>query len=454
MSNNYWHRIFGLTVACLFTIVSWGQVNNANLSTKFNSPLSRFGIGDPVQQYFGAQAAMGGLTAGYQDPFRLNLQNPASLASLKWTAFEGGLYAKKSTFTSKEAEASTWGGNLQYLALGFPLRNSINQALDRESDKWNAGMSFALVPYSQVGYDMELIDVQTPGVAQSTNTLKGAGGLTRFRWGTGFRYNNLSIGVDAGFLFGKIINSRLVEFDSLAYSLDTEFRDDLSIKGTVWTVGAQYALDFKEKNKEGQLVPSGKKLIFGAYTSNEASFKSTGTQYIRRYAPGIVTDTLVFDDAIAGTGTLPSSFAIGLHYKEINKLNVGIEYGMSAWSNYSNSLKEEENSLENTSYVAIGGEYIPNFNSYNNYWQRVRYRAGFRYASDPRTLDGEQIKGYSVSLGFGLPIVLPRQQISFINTSIELGRTGVNNVLEENYVRLNLGFTLNDNSWFFKRKFN
>lgn len=445
MSNN-WHKIFGLLLlVCSVNVTAWGQVNNVTLSTKINSPLSRFGIGDPVQQYFNHSAAMGGLSAGWQDPYRLNLQNPASLASLRWTAFEGGIYAKKSTYTSAEATDQTWGGNLQYLALGFPLRNALNQALDRESNEWNAGMSFALVPYSQVGYDIQLVDVQTPGVAQSTNTLKGAGGLTRFRWGTGFRYKQLSVGIDAGFVFGKIINSRLVVFDSLLAAFDTEFRDDLSIKATIWTGGAQYAFEFKHLDKKGNSVPSGKRVVLGVTLTNEASFKSTGTQFIRRLLSS-VSDTIVFDDAIQGTGVLPAAFSVGIHYQNLNKLNIGLEYGVSTWGNYENSLKQEKIPLKNSYYIALGGEYIPKHNSYNRYWERIRYRAGFRYATDPRSLNLIQVEDYSFSLGFGLPVIMPRQQISFVNTSIELGRTGVTGVLEENYVRLNFGFTLNDNS--------
>ena len=41
-----------------------------------------------------------------------------------------------------------------------------------------------------------------------------------------------------------------------------------------------------------------------------------------------------------------------------------------------------------------------------------------------------------------------------MNLSFELGQMGVADVLQERYVKLTVGFTLNDNSWFFKRKFN
>jgi long-subunit fatty acid transport protein len=450
--SNSWHSYIVVLVLSLLSVSAWGQIQNSNISPKINSPLSRFGLGDPAQQYFSAAAGMAGLSAGWQDPFQLNVLNPASLASLQSTAFEGGLYARRTTLQSNGNSDFNWSGNLQYLALGFTLRNVINKTLDRQSDDWNAGMSFALVPLSQVGYDIRLVDLNSPGVEISTNTLKGSGGTTRLRWGTGFRYKQLSVGIDAGFLFGKLINSRLVNFDSLEGSLDTEFQDDVSFRGTTWTLGAQYAFEFKELNKKGEKVPSGKRIVLGAYASNEKDISVEGTRFTRRYLSSIVSDTLLSEVAVAGTATLPASFTMGVHYQNLNKVNLGVEYGFTGWSSYRNNLKED--ALTDSYFLAVGGEFTPNFNSYNNYWERVRYRAGFRIGTDPRTIDGQQIKGYSFSVGAGFPIVLPRQQVSFVNTSVELGRSGVNNVFEESFVRFNLGFTLNDNSWFFKRKFN
>ncbi len=78
-------------------------------------------------------------------------------------------------------------------------------------------MGLVLAPYTQVGYNIQLVDTETPGVDVSTNTLKGTGGTYRLQWGTGWRYKKLSAGANVGFLFGNIINSRLVVFDSHQY---------------------------------------------------------------------------------------------------------------------------------------------------------------------------------------------------------------------------------------------
>ena len=61
---------------------------------------------------------------------------------------------------------------------------------------------------------------------------------------------------------------------------------------------------------------------------------------------------------------------------------------------------------------------------------------------------------YGVTFGMGMPIILPRQGKSFINLGFEVGKQGFADSLEETFFKFNLGFTLNDDTWFFKRKFN
>ena len=104
--------------------------------------------------------------------------------------------------------------------------------------------------------------------------------------------------------------------------------------------------------------------------------------------------------------------------------------------------------------MAFGLEFIPDVQSYNNNWGRSRYRLGVFHAQDARSNNGEQLTNFGVTLGVGIPIILPRQTLSFVNLALEAGRFGVADGLKENYVQFHFGFTLNDSSWFFKRKFN
>jgi len=82
--------------------------------------------------------------------------------------------------------------------------------------------------------------------------------------------------------------------------------------------------------------------------------------------------------------------------------------------------------------------------------KRVAYRIGGYYFDDPRQDD---IKAYALTIGAGFPIVMSRNRTSFVNLAFEYG-SQISDSIDEDFWRINLGFTLNDNSWFFKRKFN
>jgi len=430
-----------------------------DIRPKLNSPLSRFGLGNPVDQFFAAQAGMGGLESTYQDGFHLNITNPASLANLQSTSFEVGGYARTSQLADATTSVNTLQGNLRYLAIGFPLRNPINLNLDRQANIWNAGMAFTLAPTSDVGYDLQIRD-NSPEFGRSSNTLKGTGGGYRFSWSTAFRYKFLSAGVNVDYNFGKITNSRIVEFIDIPEALATELLEDFAIRGFSFGYGLQYAYNFKKANEEGVRVPNGKRLIVGVNGNIGNNIDTDATLLFRRFSPTnqlAIRDTLRSETNLAGVLTLPASYSVGLAYEQLNKLFVGVEYGNRAYGSYRNEVRPE--ALSDARRIAFGIQYVPNANSYNKFIKRIRYRAGFRLEQDSRSLAGSdgsavQARRNAVTVGLGLPFRLPRQQISFIDIAVEYGKFGVPNILDENYLQLTMGFSLNDNSWFFKRKLN
>lgn len=440
-----------IVVFCLIGIVgSWAQ--NVSIQPKINSPFSRIGLGDPFRQTLQASSGMGHLSAAFTDAYNINLQNPASLASLKSTSFEVGLYARYSDLESDGQSENMWSSNLKSLVLGFPLINQINKALDRNDSPLGLGMSVSLVPYTLVGYNVESVQ-DDPNFGGATNFLKGTGGTYSFRWGNGVKYKGFSAGVNLGYLFGKITNSRRIEFDSVATSYNSEFLDEVSVGGLIWSFGLQYTHSFKKLDDNGEQVPTGDRLTIGVYGSPNNGFNTNSSSfYYRDNFEYFELDTIFSADDVEGNGTLPSELGVGFLYEKANKVRVGAEYRLGQWSNYENDGKQE--TLEDTWGVSLGGEYIPNISSYKGYFQKVRYRFGLFYDTDPRLIDGEQVTNYGLTFGLGFPIIMPRQRISFLNLAIEAGQLGLPDSVTETYVQFSLGFTLNDNSWFFKRKFN
>lgn len=425
-----------------------------DIRPKLNSPLSRFGLGNPLDQVHAAAAGMGALESTFQDPFHLNIQNPASLASLQSTSFEVGLYSRNASLSDATSTANTWQGNIRYLALGFPLRNPISLNLERQQNSWNGGMAFSLAPTSLVGYDLRL-EGNDPDLGTTSNSLRGNGGAYRFSWSTAFRYRYLSAGVNLNYNFGKITNSRILTFDDIPESLASEFLEDFSISGLNFGYGLQYNINFKKPNEKGEMVLSGKRIILGVNGNLGRDIDTDATLLFRRFSPNgqlFVSDTLRSVIEQPGVLTLPSSYSFGLAYEEVNRIFLGVEYGNRNNGDYRNDSQPDE--LLDASRFAVGLQYIPNANSYNRLWQRVRYRAGLRLEEDGRSVDGVQARRNAVTLGLGIPIRLPGQQVSFLDLAVEFGKFGVPEILDENYVQFTMGFSLNDNSWFFKRKLN
>lgn len=446
----YWSNLFLFILLATFAT---GQ-NFVNIDPKDNSPYSRLGLGDLSNQNLASSIGLAGLSAAFNDPFHLNLINPASSAFLRATAFEVGFNSEYSSLKNPNETAGLWNGNLNYLAVGFPLINPINEVLDRKSNDIGWGMQFALVPFSTVGYDIQ--NTETLDTLTISNNYRGSGGTYRFLWGNAFRYKDLSFGINIGYTFGKISNSRFINFDNLStHHFFNDLLEETSIGGFYWNVGVQYQYVFKKPGKDGEQIPTGKKIIFGINANPASDFNTNTSQlFLRIPRPGSFStaDTISSATDILGSGRLPAELNLGIMYEKTNKFKLGVNYKQTNWSSYENEAKPEM--LSNSFTFSVGGEFIPDIISYNNYFERVRYRFGAFYGKDPRSFGGEQLTEYGVSFGMGFPIILPRQQTSFINMALEAGQFGISDVLQETYIRMTLGFTLNDNTWFFKRKFN
>lgn len=421
---------------------------------KQNSPYSQYGIGDPIPQYFANQAGWGGLTTAAHDPYHLNTLNPASFAWLRSATLDVGLFAKNSDYQSATATRNGWSGNLAYLALGFTLKSPINEVLDRNQSPWQFGMGFTLAPYSLVGYNVQTRDT-LPQLGEITNSFEGSGGTYRLTWSTAAKYKRTALGLNLGWHFGEIAYETRADFRDSFPTFSDVFRDQLAIRGLVWNLGVQhdFVLQFAENDKS---VPT--RWVTVGLTAGGKNTLDAVTDILRlRGRPAIGGygnyDTLLAETDADRSITLPAAFSLGVQYVKANKFKAGAQLGLENWSGYRNEARPPAEEFRNTFSVAGGLEFTPDYASYNNYTKRIRYRIGAYYRQDPRSVGGQDLDDLGLTLGFGLPIVLPRQQTSFINTALEVGKIGANSPIEETYFRITAGFTLNDNTWFYKRRF-
>ena len=166
-----------------------------------NSPYSRFGIGDLQSNVLSEYAAMGGSSIASFKPNIINPYNPASYTAFKKNSFLFSTGGRHQTVKMQTAslEQITNNSNFSHLMLGFPISKKI-------------AASAGLLPYSNIGYNIE--DSQLNSDLGRINYLYiGEGGLNVLYFGSAFQLNNnLSIGVNANYLFGGINRSKKVFF--------------------------------------------------------------------------------------------------------------------------------------------------------------------------------------------------------------------------------------------------
>ncbi len=449
-----------LTALTINSLVTFGQYVSPNYTTnlpKENSPLSRLGFGNLTPQYLAPSTGMGGMTAAYRDRFSFNPFNPASVAAMRMTAYEVGFFAKNNTVKSSSGSAEAWNGNLNYLALGFPTYSVINEILDRKKREIRWGMGFSLMPYSTTGYNISTTSKIADTVTVA-NYFVGSGNTYRFLWSNGVEYKGLSVGANVGFMFGRATVIRQLGLSNVGLNYIDNFEDSYTLGGFSWNLGAQYDLAIGAAPKVGEKDKQ-KHIVFGLYGNPIQPFTTTGSQSYARLAIGSDTSTVngnlvsSFTDR-KGSGKLPAEVTAGVMYEDGLNFRAGIEYKFSAWSGYTNDGQPQKQTLKDAGVLSLGTEFILDRSKLKSPEEKVRFRLGFKTGTDPRVLNGNQVNTWAATGGMCLPMRVGRgSQISYLNLGLEYGKLDAK-TLSETYFRINLGFTLNDNSWFLKRKFN
>jgi hypothetical protein len=353
--------------------------------------------------------------------------------------------------TFKDQEQKIWNGNIKYLALGLPLQNTLNELLEKKRSKVRFGMAFSLAPYTRMDYNIRNEDI-LPDIDTVINLFQGTGGTYKVFWGNAVTYKNFSFGVNLGYLFGNLTQKRENGFTSLVGAYTNSFEDKMSIKGFIWNAGIQYKYYLDKVTEDGKARSNRRSVTFGATANSTSSFSTNSSKKYLALSPlAQHTDTILIQNDIEQSGKLPSAYSFGVTYQEANKLMLGVNYSATMWSGYTNEAKPE--AMKDTWEVALSAQYIPDITSYNDYFKKIRYRFGAYRGLDPRGFNTE-LTFTGITIGAGFPIILTRQRTSFVNVAFDFGKLGFEEGYNENYFKINLGFTLNDNSWFFKRKFN
>ncbi len=385
------------------------------------SPYSFYGIGTLKFRGTVENRSMGGLGV-FSDSIHINLQNPASYSGLRLINFTVGGSHKATTQKTETQSQTSSTTTLDYLAMGIPMGKF--------------GMGFGVIPYSSVGYDF--LSAGTESSTQYT----GTGGLNKAFLSLGYQVTpELSVGVDANYNFGKIENTATTQ--KLGIELGTRTFNRSEISGFSFNLGAMYKKMISEK-----LEFSGSVTFTPGTNFTSENYRTAATVSILPIGIFTVDEREI---AVSNTEfTFPSQFTVGAGIGEPKHWAIGGEYINQKTSNFTNRSFTIENVVyENASKFRLGGYYIPNYNSFGNYFKRVVYRAGARFEQTGLNVDGQDINEFGISFGLGLPV---GRLFSNMNLGFEIGRRGTTDfgLIQENFFNTFLSFSLNDR-WFEKR---
>ena len=436
-------RSFLVLVFCGFALSMTAQ---EVASPTRNSPFSSFGIGDLEPFAFSAQLGMGGIGQAYNHTHIASPSNPAALGALRYTSYQVGVGFTRTSLEQGDLENDNGDGQLQNISLAFPLQNSLNEVLDGKNSKVRVGTMLAVSPYSNIGYNIEIASDEE-GLGNVQSNFEGSGGFYRLQFAGGAEYDRRArFGVNFSYIFGRTnTQSEVVPTDVFGASRLNEsnaFRG----RGLETQLGAQY--DFiLEANADGVTK---RVLTVGATTTFGASFNGDATRSLIATNQFFLTDTIAFFEDELQTLDFPNRVALGAYYRVINKFGIGFDVERVGWGDFRNSVRPLEN-LTDATNIRAGVEWTPDSKAFGQYWKQVQYRAGAYLNEDPRPgVDNER----GLTFGLGLPIVRPREEVSYVNLSLNAGYLDTSSDITQRYIRLVAGFTLTDNTWFFKRRFN
>ncbi|MCB9034510.1 MAG: hypothetical protein H6553_11785 [Chitinophagales bacterium] len=441
------------------------------------TPYSRFGLGYGVDNNNMASSMMGGLGASYKSVESANYINPASYAHVSLISFDAGLTGNFNRIKTETQKSNNNNLNINYLSLTVPIKKY-----------WTS--SVGLLPYSNKNYfisETKAVDTTLSAKVE----YEGNGTLYNLYWGNGFKYKGFAVGFNVGYLFGKLKNYA-VSYPLLDGALDnttnaTVIRSDLSAGAFVWNAGIMYTQNIKSKKdsnriftidygfsgNSGYKFSKGTSLNYGVYTLASEALGSRGVnQGIIEYFEEVldpvaeysdVYDTIVSNNASKVTVKTPASFNVGVSFSESIRWKVGVDFKYQPWSKYIGYENNASSKLTNSWRFAFGGEVIPNLKKYDKFFSRLKYRAGFNYTKTNININNNQINEFGIDFGVGIPLVkkVPNDEgllqniytYSF-NLGLQVGKRGTitDNLVQETFVRLKLGFSLND-KWFVKRKY-
>jgi hypothetical protein len=406
------------------------------------SPYSQFGIGILSDESQGMSRGMNGVGIALRQGNQVNTLNPASYAATDSLTmiFDAGLFGQKSNFKEGGVRKNCSTGGFDYFTGQFRLFKGV-------------GMSFGVLPYSNVGYSYESNSAVQGTKRTLVESSTGTGGLHQAYVGIGVKLlKPLSVGANIGYLWGDLKRSVTTDGGVVMNTLSKSYT--ASVKNYKLDVGVQWEQPIGREDR----LTFGATMGIGHRLNADPEMSIVNKNVVSGHSD---TTRFVISDGLE----LPMSYGVGVSYNHANKLIFALDAILQKWGDVNfpaydtqaNTYSMRSGILTDRTKVNVGCQWTPNPFS-NRFFKRVNYRLGAGYATPYYKINNNDgPKEVSVSCGFGIPIFngyyanRPITSSSVLNISAQWVRSSAPGFITDNSFRLNIGLTFNER-WFAKWK--
>jgi hypothetical protein len=303
------------------------------------------------------------------------------------------------------------------------------------------GSSIGLLPYSTQNYEFAApYDIAGTTVQIASHYYQGHGSVNRAYWANSYEFfHHLSIGVDASYIFGQLNQNDIIQ-SSINGATLVSTTNNTNLQNVYLTYGMQlYGRLGKNWNYSLGGTYSVKTALLAASTKLVLSADSATLQNIQNQE---------------GYMYLPEAWGAGLALTYKQKYTILADYRYQNWNGVA---AQNESVYPGQGYAvtsaqrgSVGFEISKKKTFYNTRIELSYIQTGLYYENSYLQINGQQIKNYGVTAGFGVNSLKSPMAYSIV---FQYGVTGTtqNDLIRENYA--DVTFLINFGQiWFTKGK--
>lgn len=405
-------RVKRIVVISLLSLCSFRGMAQGNFS-----PYSQFGIGDLDDNYYNRTSGLSNTGLAYRSNRFLINNNPAAMSALsnQYLVVEMGIRGSLINYYGQPVDPnSNQSGDITFrrLALGIKL-----------SKHW--GTSFGLTPFSTQNYEFNVpADLGTLAGQPANNYFQGHGSVNKVFWSNAYEFfHHVSIGVDAGYIFGQLNQKNDVQ-NFIGGPTLVSTTNNITLSNLYMGYGLQVY---------GSIGKHWEYSIGGTFSPRTDLFAETTRESLNSDSIPVANETL-----LRSYQPLPLSYGGGIAITRNEKYTFLADYKHQDWG----SLNEGKNgyTLVNSDKVSAGFEVSKKKILYNSRVELSYIQGGLYYGDSYLQVYGQPIKDMGATFGFGVNSLKSPLAYSMV---FQYGVKGTqnNNLIQERYA--NITFMLN-----------